>query len=61
MPAKQPDFEARLLSHILVGGAIALLTAKAFGRNSIAAGLVAAAAHEALDAPVADLLSDQGV
>lgn len=60
-PSNRPDPLARLLGHVVVGGLAFYL----FGRRSGAAGLMGTmltiAAHEALDAPVAQKFSDLGV
>jgi hypothetical protein len=57
----QPDPATRLLSHAIVG----LLTGAAVGQKRGVGGFVliavlGAAAHEALDAPLAQLLTDLG-
>lgn len=59
---RQPDPQARWLSHAVVGAA----AGAAVGRNAGAVGSVVAALttillHEALDAPVAGVLADLGV
>ena len=57
----QPDHAARFLSHLVVGLVAGALVGKRSGFGSfLAYGLVAAALHEALDAPVAGVLSDLG-
>jgi predicted transcriptional regulator len=59
---KQPDAETRWLSHLLVGcvaGAIAGQRSGAAG--AVVTAIISALVHEALDAPVATLLTDLGV
>lgn len=59
---RQPDPETRFVSHLLVGCAAGAATGKRSGFGwFVAAALVAALAHEALDAPVAQVLTDLGM
>ena len=61
-PQRQPDPAARWLSHVIVGIGVAYVVGKRTG--TMGALLMAAAsiaAHDYFDAPVAKLLSDNGV
>jgi hypothetical protein len=59
---RQPDQSARLISHALVGLGVGYLGAKEKGFAGFIVGVVVGtAAHEVLDAPVAQLLADFGV
>lgn len=56
---RQPDQNVRLVSHALVGLGVGYLVAKEKGLAGFLVGAVlSTVAHEALDAPVAQLLSD---
>jgi hypothetical protein len=55
---RQPDPIARLLSHALVGAIAVFLFKKAGGGTAATAALFSIIAHEALDAPVAQALTD---
>lgn len=58
---RQPDQDARLLSHALVALGVGYLVAKEKGLAGFIVGaMLGTAAHAALDAPVAQLLSDLG-
>jgi hypothetical protein len=60
--ATRPDPAARLLSHALVSIAVGYLIADTWGAvPGLAAAVVAAVAHEELDAPLAQLLADGGL
>lgn len=57
-----PDLAARWTSHLIVGFAAgAAVRKKATPAEALISAVVAAVAHELLDAPVADLLSELGV
>lgn len=59
---RRPDPETRLVSHLLVGCIAGAATGKRSGFGGfLAAALLAAFAHEALDAPVAQILTDVGM
>lgn len=63
MPKKQPDDLARLLGHLIVGGAAAIVTAK-LAKHAVPAillAIVAMAIHAEMDAPVAKALSEAGL
>ena len=61
MANRQPDAEARLASHVLVGAAAGALVGRKAGLGAfLAVAMVTALAHEGLDAPLASLLSDFG-
>jgi hypothetical protein len=58
---RQPDQNARLLSHALVGIAVGYLIGKEKGLPGFITGLiVSTVVHEAIDAPVAQIFSDFG-
>jgi hypothetical protein len=59
---RKPSPQTRLLSHVLVGLSAGALISQKTGANTFPiAAVLAAFAHEALDAPVAQALSDLGV
>lgn len=59
---RRPDPVARWVSHALVGAAAGLLVAQKSGPiGGMVSALIAIAAHEELDAPMADLLTDLGL
>jgi RsiW-degrading membrane proteinase PrsW (M82 family) len=58
---RQPDQSARLLAHALVGIGVGYFLGKQKGLPGFITGLiVSTAVHEAMDAPVAQVLSDLG-
>jgi len=58
----QPDQSARWVSHVVVGLTVGTLVARKAGIGAIlATACLTAAAHEALDAPLAGALSDLGM
>jgi len=60
-PNNRPDGEARLVSHLVVGCAAGALLGKRSGlAGFLVVALLTAMAHEALDAPVAQVLSEFG-
>jgi len=59
-PQREPDLVARLMSHALVGLALWLLFSKAPRGTAATAAVVGVIAHESLDAPVAQKLTDFG-
>lgn len=60
MPRK-PSPQTRLLSHALVAAAVATMMRKSGTAGALVSALIAAAAHEAFDAPVAQALTDAGL
>jgi hypothetical protein len=59
---RQPDRTARLVSHLLVGIAVgAVMCNRKGGQAFLVGGLLGAAAHELLDAPVAGIVSELGL
>lgn len=61
-PQRQPDPAARWISHAIVGLGIGYVVGKRTGMAGfLISAIVSTAAHEYLDAPVAQLLSDAGV
>jgi hypothetical protein len=59
---KHPDLLARVVATALISTVTGTIIGKLLGRNAgFAAFVLAAAAHEALDAPLARTLSDLGV
>lgn len=61
MQSREPDPVARVLGHALVGGIVLLAFGRRFGGSAVLASVLTIVAHEALDAPVAQKLSDLGV
>lgn len=61
MRGRQPNRETRWLSHALVGVLVGCMTAQVKGLGFIGGAVLAAGAHEALDAPMADVLNDFGI
>jgi hypothetical protein len=58
---RRPDPQTRFASHVLVGLAAGSVAGRQSGPVAfVVAALISAAAHEALDAPVAQLLTDLG-
>lgn len=58
-PRRQPDPGTRLVSHAIVGLAAGAITGRRSGLvGFLITAVIAAASHEALDAPVAQLLTD---
>jgi hypothetical protein len=58
----RPTKGTRIVAHTLVGAAAAFLALKAFGKNTtVVSALLAIVAHEALDAPVARTLAENGI
>lgn len=61
-PRRRPDPVTRWVSHVLVGAAAGLLVGQRSGPiGGVISALVAIAAHEELDAPVAGVLADLGL
>lgn len=60
MRHRQPKRETRWLSHVLVGALVGCMTTQVKGLGFVGGVILAAGAHEALDAPVANLLTDLG-
>ncbi len=59
-----PTKATRVVAHLAVGAAVALVIAKALGKGPDAAvvgGLLGVAAHAAFDAPVAQLMAANGI
>jgi uncharacterized membrane protein len=60
--ANRPDFATRLVSHALVSVGVGYLIADTWGTvPGLVAAMVAAVAHEELDAPLAQLLANGGL
>jgi hypothetical protein len=59
-PQRQPDPLARALGHAVVGGA-AFYLLRRFGAAAVVASVLTIVAHEALDAPVSQKLTDLGI
>lgn len=58
---KQPDPETRWLSHLLVGGLIGAIAGQRSDlASALATAIISVLLHDALDAPVARLLTDTG-
>lgn len=58
---KKPTPETRLMSHLLVGLGAGSIISRKVGANAFLIGaILTALAHEALDAPVAQILTDLG-
>jgi Na+/H+ antiporter NhaA len=58
---RQPDPQTRFASHLLVGLAVGSVAGKKSGLFAFAfAAIASVLAHEVLDAPVAQLLTDLG-
>ncbi len=61
-PEKRPDLLARVLATTIIATVTGAVVAKVFGRKAgFVALMVTAAAHEVLDAPLAQRLSDLGI
>jgi hypothetical protein len=59
---RQPDPTARLLAHALVGLGVGFIVGQMSGPvPAVLSALVAIAAHEELDAPLADMLTEIGL
>jgi uncharacterized membrane protein YeaQ/YmgE (transglycosylase-associated protein family) len=59
--ASHPDPETRWLSHLIVGCAVGAVAGKHSGTAGfITTAIIGALVHEALDAPIATLLTDIG-
>ncbi len=59
---RRPDPAARLLSHALVGVAAGLIVGQRSGPGAAAlSALIAIAAHQQLDAPMADIVAELGI
>jgi len=59
---REPDALAHFLAHVLVGGLAVYLFGRGRGSaEALAIGIIGVTAHAALDAPVAQGLSDLGV
>jgi hypothetical protein len=58
----QPTNNTRTAAHLLVGAAVAILAARALGKNAwLVSAVIGMAAHEALDAPVAKVMAEAGI
>jgi hypothetical protein len=61
-PRREPDALAQFLAHTLVGGLAVYLFGRGRGSaEALAIGIIGITAHAALDAPVAQSLSDLGI
>jgi hypothetical protein len=63
VPDEQPDALANWLGHLVVGLGVLWIATKLFHRPAIglAFGVAAGVAHQALDAPLAQVLSELGI
>jgi hypothetical protein len=59
-PQRRPDPFARLVSHAIVGALAAFVFKKFGGGPALMAAMLSIAAHETLDAPVAQTLTELG-
>jgi hypothetical protein len=58
---KRPDPQTRLASHLLVGLVVGSIAGKDSGSGAfVITAVLSALAHEALDAPIAQLLTELG-
>ena len=57
-----PTQGTRVVAHVLVGAAVALLAAKAAGKNAaLVSGVAGMAVHVMFDAPVAKMMAANGI